>query len=312
MSTHPIELFYSYADADESLCIELDRHLSVLQVKDLIRPWHKRLVEKGISINKSTLINNMAILHFEQEKNDQEALLYYQEALALCKEHLGPKSPLAAYVQHNMANLYREIGARDTAKNLYQEAARILSKQPEDRRYEIAHQDYGLAGLYRAEKNYEEAKKCYEQALRAWEEHLGLNHPLVAHPLYGLAELYRAEGNYKEAKECYERVLKIWRTKLGAGHLQVASPLYGLACLEEARGNEKEAEKYYQQALNLLKEILGVDHRFTQIAQRKHDHLLQMMGHNASAGGISTHEAGPPPLRCVVCTPLRGNSNLDS
>jgi hypothetical protein len=44
----PIELFYSYADADEEFRSELDRHLSPLQRQGLIVAFHKRLISLGM------------------------------------------------------------------------------------------------------------------------------------------------------------------------------------------------------------------------------------------------------------------------
>src|SRR5260370_25929717 len=43
----PIEVFYSYADADENLCIELDKHLSLLSRDGLITAFHKRQILAG-------------------------------------------------------------------------------------------------------------------------------------------------------------------------------------------------------------------------------------------------------------------------
>src|SRR5262245_39082371 len=43
----PIEVFYSYADADEPLCVELDKHLSLLRRDGLIAAFHKRTIKAG-------------------------------------------------------------------------------------------------------------------------------------------------------------------------------------------------------------------------------------------------------------------------
>jgi WD40 repeat protein len=43
----PIEVFYSYADTDEDLRSELDKHLSLSRCKRLIAPWHRRLITAG-------------------------------------------------------------------------------------------------------------------------------------------------------------------------------------------------------------------------------------------------------------------------
>ncbi len=44
----PIEVFYSYADVDESLLNELEKHLSLLRREGLIIDWHKRHITPGI------------------------------------------------------------------------------------------------------------------------------------------------------------------------------------------------------------------------------------------------------------------------
>lgn len=43
----PVSLFYSYAHEDEALRDELQRHLKILQLRGLIRPWHDRAILPG-------------------------------------------------------------------------------------------------------------------------------------------------------------------------------------------------------------------------------------------------------------------------
>jgi WD40 repeat protein len=43
----PLILFYSYADEDEKLCVELEKHLSLLQMQGAILGWHRRKTPAG-------------------------------------------------------------------------------------------------------------------------------------------------------------------------------------------------------------------------------------------------------------------------
>ena len=43
----PVEVFLSYAQADESLCLELEKHLTLLQRQKLITTWHPRRICAG-------------------------------------------------------------------------------------------------------------------------------------------------------------------------------------------------------------------------------------------------------------------------
>ena len=42
-----IEVFYSYAQEDEALCIELNKHLNLLQRQGLIHGWQRRSISAG-------------------------------------------------------------------------------------------------------------------------------------------------------------------------------------------------------------------------------------------------------------------------
>ena len=44
VQTIPVEMFYSYADADEPFLDALEQHLSLLQHEGLITPWYKRQI----------------------------------------------------------------------------------------------------------------------------------------------------------------------------------------------------------------------------------------------------------------------------
>jgi tetratricopeptide (TPR) repeat protein len=54
---------------------------------------------------------------------------HYREVLTICKQQLELKGTLVAYVQHNLANFYREMGEYNEASRLYLEALQVLSKQ---------------------------------------------------------------------------------------------------------------------------------------------------------------------------------------
>lgn len=47
-----VEVFLSYAPEDESLCLELEKHLSLLKREGLIAIWHKRQIVAGTNWTK--------------------------------------------------------------------------------------------------------------------------------------------------------------------------------------------------------------------------------------------------------------------
>ena len=47
MQFAPVEVFYSFAEADAPLLEQLERHLSLLRREGLISTWHKRQIVAG-------------------------------------------------------------------------------------------------------------------------------------------------------------------------------------------------------------------------------------------------------------------------
>ena len=48
----PMEVFLSYAEADEAFCLEMEKHLSMLKREGLIVTWHKRQLSAGSDWSK--------------------------------------------------------------------------------------------------------------------------------------------------------------------------------------------------------------------------------------------------------------------
>src|SRR6266702_80555 len=65
-ATNGIEVFYSYAHADESLCNQLDKHLAALKKQGLIATWHNRQIRAGTNwseeINKHLKTSQIILL----------------------------------------------------------------------------------------------------------------------------------------------------------------------------------------------------------------------------------------------------------
>lgn len=53
MSPQAVEIFYAYADGDEALRNELEKHLSVLHRQGLILSWHDRRIVAGTDWEKA-------------------------------------------------------------------------------------------------------------------------------------------------------------------------------------------------------------------------------------------------------------------
>lgn len=96
MSAHPIiprEVFFSYAEADEWLALELEKHLSVLKREGLITTWHKGQI--GIGTNRDKEMNehlstaSIILLLLSADFMDSDYCYSVEMSLALARHKAG-------------------------------------------------------------------------------------------------------------------------------------------------------------------------------------------------------------------------------
>jgi tetratricopeptide (TPR) repeat protein len=103
----------------------------------------------------ATTLNNLAILHSEQNNND-EALKEYEEALqiyrALAETNPNTYMPDVAMTLNNLAVLHKNQNNNDEALKEYEEALQIrysfAESNPQVYKIDIAQSNYNLAILY--------------------------------------------------------------------------------------------------------------------------------------------------------------------
>jgi len=198
--------------------------------------------------------NNLAVALHEQGKLD-EAIPHYQKALAL--------NPHAADAHNNYANALRERARLDEAIEHYQQA---IAARPE---YADAYNNLGLA--YYAKGDFEQAAIAYQHAVeRKPNFHQAWNH---------LGNAYKELGNFAEAAKYYQQAVAIkpdyakafnnWGNVFrDSGDLQTAVQYYDQATAIEPNF----AEAHWNKALTLL---LGGDlyRGFEEYEWRRHVNL---------------------------------------
>ena len=151
-------------------------------------------------------------------QNYQQALPYFQEALALAEERYGTDDPKLA-VELNIWP--KSIGSwaimnrpsRSIDGPLALDEANLATDDPD-----LATSLNNLALLYRAQDRLDEAEALYERSLDILQDALGPRHPNVAKSLNNLAVLYDAQGRRVEAATLIERAVDIAAETLGEEH----------------------------------------------------------------------------------------------
>jgi len=218
----------------------------------------------------ATTLNNLAVLHSDQNRDD-EALREYEEALAIYRKlaETNPHTflPFVAMTLNNLAVLHRAQNRHDEALSEYEEALTIRRKlaetNPNTYLPYVATTLNNLANLHSDQNRDDEALNEYEEALtirrKLAETNPNTYLPDVAMTLNNLAILHKDQNRYDEALREYEEALAIYR-KLAETNPNtflpfVAMTLNNLANLHSAQNRDDEALHEYEEALAIRRKL---------------------------------------------------------
>ena len=208
---------------------------------------------------------------------------YYERAVLLAEEVLGPLHPNTATCLNNLGYLLRAQGDLAGARPYFEGALAIQEEVLGPRHPDTATSLNNLGYLLDSMGDLAGARPYYERALAIREEVLGPRHPDTASSLNNLGGLLDSMGDLAGARPYYERALEIYEEVLGRRHPDTALSLNNLGALLQAQGDLAGARPYYERALGIYEEVLGPRHPDTARSLNNLGYLLQAQGDLAGA-----------------------------
>ena len=189
-----------------------------------------------------------------------QAKEYYERALSIQLNKLGPDHVDVAKTYHNMGNLHHHLSDHQQAKQYYERALSIRLNKLGSDHVNVASTYHNMGNLHRDLGDYRQAKEYYERALSIRLKKLGSDHVHVARTYHVLGNLLNDLRDHQQAMEYYQSALIIQLKKLGPDHAHVARTYYSMGILHHDLGDHKQAKEYYERALSIQLSKLGPDH----------------------------------------------------
>ena len=208
---------------------------------------------------------------------------YYERALAIFKEALGPAHPDTAQSLNNLGYLLQAQGDLAGARPYYERALAIREAALDPAHPDTAQSLNNLGYLLQAQGDLAGARPYYERALAIREAALDPAHPDTARSLNSLGYLLQAQGDLAGARPYFERALAINEQALGPAHPDTAISFNNLGYLLQAQGDLAGARPYYERALAITEQALGPAHPDTAGSLNNLGMLLQDQGDLAGA-----------------------------
>ena len=205
------------------------------------------------------LYHNMGLLH-RRLCDYQQAKRYYERALSIRLNKLGPDHADVAHTYHIMGTLHRHLGDYRQAKEYYLRALSIRLNKFRPDHVAVAHTCHHMGTLHRDLGDHRQAKEYYLRALSIRLNKLGPDHVVVAYTYQHMGTLHRYLCDHQQAKEYYERALSIQLNKLGPDHVDVGRTYHSMGILHRDLGDHQQAKEYYERAMSIQLNKLGPDH----------------------------------------------------
>lgn len=197
--------------------------------------------------------------YFSVSGREVEAEAFYQRAISIQEQALGPEHPALADPLTGLAMLYARLGRYADAEPLYQRALPLLEHAAEPERPGRANACPGAAMLYSEQSWSRQADALFHRTFSTRGQVLVPDRLALTSSLTTLAGLYSQQGRYRQAEQLLQRVWHLLQHALGPTHPEVGSAISNLALTIGKQGRYEEADALYQRALPLM-EHLGPGH----------------------------------------------------
>ena len=215
--------------------------------------------DHGHAKRVSRIYHNIGLLH-GLLSDYQQAKEYYELALSIQLNKLGPDHVDVARTYHNMGNLYRNLGGNQQAMEYYERALSIKLNELGPDHVDVAGTYHSMGNVHSYLGNNQQAMEYYELALPILLTKFGHDHVDVASACHNMGYVQENLGNNQQAMEYYERALVIRLNKLGPDHVDVASTCLNMGNLYRNLGRNHQAMECYKRALSIQLNKLGPDH----------------------------------------------------
>ena len=188
----------------------------------------------------------------------QEALVLFEQLLALRQEGLTQDNPLLAVALNNVAEVNRALGNYEVAQPLYQQALDLYAISLPPDHPEIATTLNNLGLTYVELGRYIEAEPLFQRAIAIQEK--AAIPGLLARAYNNLGELYRQQGRYDLAIDYYQRSIEQTVKAVGPNAPDVGLASSNLGLAEQQRGNYAAAEELFLRAIDIYRAAFGETH----------------------------------------------------
>ncbi len=203
---------------------DLLRQLSYLEDARMVYLEALELLDNGeVSAELLGRISASIGVIYDAVDNEEEAIIFYEHAIAMYESMDPPKLDAVADICNNLGFIYRSLGNMDTAETLFLKGLHICRNSYGKNHEKTATLFNNLGALYLKAGMDAQAREMNTMALEARIACLGENHPDTAQSYSNLALCLVQYGDNQQAKKLFEKALAIYEKHIKTESYEYAS-----------------------------------------------------------------------------------------
>jgi tetratricopeptide (TPR) repeat protein len=208
---------------------------------------------------KAPIYNQLGWVKY-QEGEYQEAIRFYEKALAIDQQSLPPNHPDLAISYNNIGMVYDNMGEYSKGLSSYEKALAIRQQSLPPNHPDLATSYNNIGIVYNNMDDYPKALSSHEEALAIRQQSLPPNHPDLASSYNNIGMVYDNMGDYPTALSSYEKALTIQQQSLPPNHPSLASSYNNIAVVYNNMDDYPKALSSYEKALAIKQQSLPPNH----------------------------------------------------
>jgi tetratricopeptide (TPR) repeat protein len=194
----------------------------------------------------------------------QEAIAFYEKALAIGQQSLPRNNPNLTASYNNIGNVYNSMGDYLKALSYYEKSLAIQQQSLPPNHPDLASSYNNIGAVYSRMDDYLKALSYYEKSLAIKQQSLPPNHPDLAVSYNNIGYVYDSIDDYPKALSYYEKALAIRQKSLPPNHPDLASSYDKIGTVYLSMDDDLKAVSCYECAVDIAQKSLPTNHPHLQ------------------------------------------------
>ncbi|CAF3666673.1 unnamed protein product [Adineta steineri] len=190
----------------------------------------------------------------------EEALSYYEKALAIYQETLPANDINLDNIYNDMGVLYHSMGDYLKGLSFDKKVLEIKQQSLPSNHPDLATSYNNMGNAYSKMGDYPKSLSYYEKAFEIRQQSLPPNHPDFGASYSNLGMVYESMGDYSKSLSYYEKALEIRLQSLPPNHPELGDSYNNLGTVCDSMGDYSKALSYYEKALAITQQSLPPSH----------------------------------------------------